>query len=57
MRLTHLSTCADLEECKEKGESEEDLRVPLLLRNKPPPIEGREDDELADVDLRPESVC
>ena len=41
---------------KEKGEAEEDYLVPLLMRNKPPTIEGQEDNELADVDLRPESV-
>ena len=30
--------------------------IPLLLQNKPPTQEGREDDELADLHLRPESV-
>ena len=30
--------------------------VPLLLQNKPPTLEGREDDELADLELRPEQV-
>ena len=30
--------------------------VPLLLQNKPPILEGREDDELADLELRPEQV-
>lgn len=30
--------------------------VPLLLQNKPPTVEGREEDELADIELRPEQV-
>lgn len=45
----------DLQMSKEKGEAEEDYLVPLLMRNKPPTIEGQEDNELADVDFRPES--
>ena len=36
--------------------SGEGLVIPLLLQNKPPTVEGREEDELADVDLRPEQV-
>ena len=31
--------------------------VPLVMQNKPPTVEGREGDELADVDLSPEQVC
>ena len=30
--------------------------VPLLLQNAPPILEGRKDDELADLELRPEQV-
>ena len=30
--------------------------VPLLLQNKPPMVPGKEGDELADVDLRPDEV-
>ena len=45
-----------LKETNEKGVSNSDLMIPLLLQNKPPVLAGREDDELADVDLRPESV-
>ena len=30
--------------------------VPLVMQNKPPVVEGREGDELADVELRPEQV-
>ena len=32
------------------------LVVPLIMQNKPPVVEGREGDELADVELRPEQV-
>ena len=37
-------------------EAAEGLVIPLLLQNKPPAVEGREDDEMADVELRPEQV-
>ncbi len=30
--------------------------IPLLLQNQPPMVEGKEKDELADVQLRPEQV-
>ncbi|KAL5516163.1 hypothetical protein EMCRGX_G001436, partial [Ephydatia muelleri] len=36
------------------GGSEESMVVPLLLQNKPPVVPGKEEDELADVDLRPD---
>ena len=39
-------------ECQDDG-----FVVPLVMQNKPPTVEGREGDELADVDLRPEQVC
>ncbi len=39
------------------SESKDDgVVVPLVMQNKPPPVEGREGDELADVELRPEQV-
>ena len=38
------------------GGSEESMVVPLLLQNKPPVVPGKEEDELADVDLRPDQV-
>lgn len=38
------------------GGSEEGMVVPLLLQNKPPVVPGKEEDELADVDLRPDQV-
>ena len=38
------------------GEADESLAVPLLEENRPPVLPGREKDELADVELRPESV-
>ena len=40
-----------------EGEGEGGVAIPLLLQNKPPPVEGREADEMADVELRPEQVC
>ena len=30
--------------------------VPLLMRNRPPAVEGRGEDDLADVELRPDIV-
>ena len=38
------------------GGSEESVVIPLLLQNKPPVVPGKEEDELADVDLRPDQV-
>ena len=37
-------------------EKESELVVPLLLSNKPPVMEGREKDDLADIELRPNQV-
>lgn len=38
------------------GTSDSGPVVPLLMRNRPPAVEGRGDDELADVELRPDTV-
>ena len=46
---------AQLRASGDGGDSAEPV-IPLLLQNKPPTVEGREGDELADVDLRPEQV-
>lgn len=55
MNTTRIST--DAQEIQiaatEKGTN---MVVPLLVQNKPPIVEGKEDSELADVDLRPEQV-
>ena len=45
-----------LEASAESGEVDETLSVPLLEQNKPPQLPGREKDEMADVELRPDSV-
>lgn len=46
-----------LQASAEGGEvDEEALSVPLLEQNKPPQLPGREMDEMADVDLRPDPV-
>lgn len=45
-----------LQASAESGEVDETLSVPLLEQNKPPQLPGREKDEMADVELRPESV-
>ena len=45
-----------LEASAESGEVGETLSVPLLEQNKPPQLPGREKDEMADVELRPDSV-
>lgn len=37
-------------------DEEDQSVIPLLLQNKPPVVEGREKDELADIELRPEQV-
>ena len=53
------STCisVDLQEAQIAGSDKgNDLVVPLLMQNKPPVVKGKEKDELADVDLRPEQV-
>lgn len=48
----------DVQEAKLRGTEsmDEGVVVPLVMQNKPPAVEGREDDELADVELRPEQV-
>ena len=48
----------DIQEAKLQGLEPQDsgLVVPLIMQNKPPVVEGREGDELADVELRPEQV-
>lgn len=51
------SCCPGLQARAESGgEVDESLAVPLLEENRPPVLPGRENDELADVELRPESV-
>lgn len=45
-----------LQASAESGELDETLSVPLLEANKPPQLPGREMDEMADVELRPDSV-
>ena len=52
----HLPPCPGLQASAESGEADESLAVPLLEQNKPPLLPGREKDELADVELRPDSV-
>ena len=48
---------SDLQEARVAAtEKESELVVPLLLSNKPPVIEGREKDDLADIELRPNQV-
>ena len=52
---------ADIQEAQIRGGNSADeagggLVVPLLLQNAPPILEGRKDDELADLELRPEQV-
>lgn len=56
--MVHLSCYSDLQEAQVRGSEagDDDLMVPLILQNKPPVVEGREDDELADIELRPEQV-
>ena len=51
----------DIQEAQIRGSGGADeagggLVVPLLLQNAPPILEGRKDDELADLELRPEQV-
>ena len=51
----------DIQEAQIRGSGGGDeagggLVVPLLLQNAPPILEGRKDDELADLELRPEQV-
>lgn len=48
----------EIQEAKLHGLEPQDggLVVPLIMQNKPPVVEGREGDELADVELRPEQV-
>ena len=47
----------DLHEAQIAGSDKgNDLVVPLLMQNKPPVGKGKEKDELADVDRRPEQV-
>ena len=52
------SLLTDIQEAKLQGLEPQDsgLVVPLIMQNKPPVVEGREGDELADVELRPEQV-
>ena len=49
----------DVKEAQLRGSQPQDegTVVPLIMQNKPPTVEGREEDELADVELRPEQVC
>lgn len=53
-----LSCCSEVREAQLHSSALEDegLVVPLVMQNKPPTVEGREEDELADVELRPEQV-
>lgn len=46
----------DVKEAQLRGSQPQDegTIVPLIMQNKPPTLEGREEDELADVELRPE---
>ena len=46
----------DLQDSAERGEADESLAVPLLEQNRPPLLPGKENEELADVELRPDSV-
>ena len=48
----------DFQEAQLRGSEagDDNMMVPLILQNKPPVMEGREDDELADIELRPEQV-
>ena len=56
-QFLHYSDIREAQLRASRGDSDgEGLVVPLLLQNKPPTVEGREDDELADVELRPEQV-
>ncbi len=49
--------CADMSELRAAGTSvESNPVIPLLLQNKPPVVEGREKDDLADIALRPDQV-
>ena len=56
--LTPTLSLTDIQEAKLQGLEPQDsgLVVPLIMQNKPPVVEGREGDELADVELRPEQV-
>lgn len=46
----------DIREAEHQRVKKEDHMIPLLLRNKPPILEGEKDSVLADASLRPQPV-